>query len=246
MSLLIGLLPPLVDDAVSSSRAEVVDRDDTVKQRWVVPVDFSPVTRVPYNIAKVLVVLVHKDSDCSVIPPVYTEPVLHIVVVLPQSDVAVPNLTNNSSLLSIRHLRSFPLAWSIKPFLNSSGRVNQFVVLADLFQATLEQFKDNFFGRLVSLEGLLILSLLVRVPAAIRLWRVLLKQLDDVLSAGGLLLGPSRPTLRGGVLEIAIENIGFVQLSFRQFLVPAYAKAVDRVDAGVIYRPSERILGDLM
>ena len=33
--LLIELLPPLIDDAVSSSRAEVIDREDGVKHRFV-------------------------------------------------------------------------------------------------------------------------------------------------------------------------------------------------------------------
>ena len=49
---------PLLIDVVSCSllllvfRAEVVDREDIVKQRWVVTVDFGPVFRVPDNIAK--------------------------------------------------------------------------------------------------------------------------------------------------------------------------------------------------
>ena len=47
----------LIAGAVSCSRAEVVDRDDTVKHRWVVTVDFGPVFCVPLNIAKVIVVL---------------------------------------------------------------------------------------------------------------------------------------------------------------------------------------------
>ena len=117
-------------------------------------------------------------------------------------------------------------------------------------QASLEPFKDNLFAPLVSLEGLLILTLMV-LPVfkvvALRLRHV--KQLDDFL----LQVSHPKPTLRGGVfffllevLDFAILHIGVVQLFFRQFLVPASAKAVDRVDAGVIYRRSERLFGDLV
>ena len=61
--LLIGLLPPLTDGAVSFSRAEVVDRDDTVKHRSVFTEVFGPVTRTPDNIAKVIAVLEQLDYD---------------------------------------------------------------------------------------------------------------------------------------------------------------------------------------
>ena len=64
------------------------------------------------------------------------------------------------------------LAFIPRPFLNWSGRVNHFVVLADPGQASLEQFKGGLFALLVSLEGLLILTFLVQAPVAIRLWRV--------------------------------------------------------------------------
>ena len=211
LSLLIGPLPPLIDDAVSSLRAEVVDREDTVKQRLVETVVFGPVTRVPGNTANVIAVLEQLDSDESVFLPGNTEPVFQIVFVLRHLDVAAANLANNSLPISTRHLHSFVLACTPRPFLNSSGRVNHFVVLADLVQASLEQFKDNFFGRLVSLEGFLILTLLVRAPVGLRLWRVLLNNLNDFLLQGSplqrllfldhfpivLLLGPSRPALRG-------------------------------------------------
>ena len=75
--LLIALLPPLSADAVPSSRAEVVDRDDTVKHRCVATVllHFGPGLRVPCNTAKELVVLVQKDCDVSVISPDNLEPV---------------------------------------------------------------------------------------------------------------------------------------------------------------------------
>ena len=57
--LLIGLLASLIDGAVSSSllRAEVVDREDFVKQRFVLTVAFGPVFRVPDNLAKGIFVL---------------------------------------------------------------------------------------------------------------------------------------------------------------------------------------------
>ena len=119
------------------------------------------------------------------------------------------NYANNSLPLSTL-LRYFVLASTykglaqlIRPFLNSSGRVNYFVVLAVLVQASLKQFKVGLFAPLHSLEGLL----LVRVPVAPRLWRI--KQFDDfllqgstflrlLLSRGGvLLLGLSRPILGG-------------------------------------------------
>ena len=99
--------------------------------------------------------------------PDNSQPVLLIVFELRQLDGTAVNFANNSLLLTILlALKSFKLACTLRPFLNFSGRVNHFVVLAvlvvDLVQASLEQFKSNFFGRLlVSLEGLLILTLLV-------------------------------------------------------------------------------------
>ena len=68
----------------------------------------------------------------------------------------------------------------------------------------------------------------------------------QLLISGVFLLGPSRSTLLVGVLDFAKLLIGSVQLGCRQFLVPAFAKAVDGVDAGVVYRPGERMLGDLV
>ena len=81
------------------------------------------------------------------------------------------NFANNSSLFSIRHLQSCVLASIlIRPFLNSSGRVKHFVVLVDLVQASLEQFKGNLFALILSLKGHLIHTLLVLVPVVLRLW----------------------------------------------------------------------------
>ena len=125
-----------------------------------------------------------------------------IVFVLNQSDVGAANLANNSIPLSILHL-SFPLDAILIPFLNLSEQFNHFVVLADSGQALLEHFKVGLFAPLHSLESVL----LAQAPVALRLWRD--KQFDDfllqgsplrrlLLSRGGaVLLGLSRPTLRG-------------------------------------------------
>ena len=103
-------------------------------------------------------------------------------------------------------LRSFALVSIYRPFLHLSGRVNHYARLAEQLavRASPEQFKGDSFGRLVSLEDLLILTLLVRAPVALRLRHV--KQLDDfllqgsplrqLLISGVLLLGLSRPALR--------------------------------------------------
>ena len=65
----------LIAGAVSSSRAEVVDREDGVKQRFVVTVYFGPVIRVPYDIALDFLVLPQLDFDVSVFVPFNFEPV---------------------------------------------------------------------------------------------------------------------------------------------------------------------------
>ena len=204
--LLIWLLRPLTDDAVTSSRAEVVDRDDTVKHRFVFTELFGPVFRFPINLAKTAAVLVQLDLDVSDIMPDNNEPVFLIVVVLTQLDVVVANLANNSLFLTSL-LGSFVLASILRPFLNLSVRVNHFVDLVekksfvrDLVQASLEQVKGGWVAPLHCLEGLLLRG----APVAPRLRRE--NQLDDrllqgsplrrLLFSGVLLLGRSRPNLR--------------------------------------------------
>ena len=76
---------------------------------------------------------------------------------------------------------------------------------------------------------------------------VLLHQFVDCLLQGS----PPRRLLFAGVLLLGLllitkVLIGTVQLVFRQWLVSAHAKAVYCVDAGVIYRPDERRLFNLM
>ena len=165
--------------------------------------------------------------------PANTEPVCPIVFELRQLDVSaslvLANRANNSFSLTTLP-RSFALASIIvSPFLHLSGRVNRWERLADVLavRASLEHFKGGFFELVVIITS----------------WHVLLHHFDDVLFAGGLL---SRPTLRGIRVLLAKENIGFVQLGVRQFPVRALAEAVDRVDAGVVYRPGERLFGDLV
>ena len=198
------------------SRAEVVDREDAVKRRFVGTVDFGPVFRVPFNHAKVSEVLPQRDFDGSITLPDNLEPVFRIVFVLHQRDVVAENVANNSLPLST-FLQSFTFkviaSRRIRPFLNSSVRVNHFVFLADLDQASLKHFKGGFFEPVV-----IIMS-----------YMLFLHQLDDFLLQR--------------VVKLLISS---VQLFFRQFLVPAFAKAINRVDAGVIYRPGKRMLGNLM
>ena len=64
-----------IADAASSSRAEVVDRDDTVKQRFVHTADFGPVFCAPSNHTKFIVALPQPDYDVSIIIPANSEPV---------------------------------------------------------------------------------------------------------------------------------------------------------------------------
>ena len=163
--------------ASSLLRAEVVERDDGFKLPFIVAPGSAPVTRVPINLAKARAVLPQLDIECSACSPVKTEPVLLIVFELYQSEVGAAIYAMNSILLSILP-PSFPLAFTVRPFLNLSGRVNHFVP----FLASLKRVKGNFFAPVVSHEGLRILTLLVRVPVVIRLFWV--KQLDDFLLLG--------------------------------------------------------------
>ena len=213
--------------------------------------------------AKANVVLVQIDPDSSVVIPGNSQPVSLIVFELLQLDVVAANFANNSFVLSILP-RSFALAASIltRPFFNSSGRVNHFVVLASPVLASLEQFKGNLFAPLASLEGLLI---------NITSWQVLLHQFEDFFLRGGplrrllfldvLLLGLSRPILRDAepwwllllvdavrrdVFLYQVVIIGLVKFFFRQFSEVAKAKGVYRVVAAVILWPvssSDRVEG---
>ena len=125
----IGLLPPVLAGAASLLlRAEVVNREDGIKHRWVVTVDFGPVFRVPADIAKLIVVLLKLDLDGSFIIPANIEPVHLIVFVLTQFDVVAANFASNSFSLPILP-ESFALAIPIRPFLHSGGRVNHLGVL---------------------------------------------------------------------------------------------------------------------
>ena len=101
-----------------------------------------------------------------------------IVFVLFPIDIATENAANDSMTRSIFFFQSFVTA---APFLNGSGRVNYFFVVAEYIQSSLEHFKSGLFCLLVSHLGCIRRAF----------WHFL-NQFDKFLLQGGSPLGELR------------------------------------------------------